>query len=213
MHPDCLNLVALGIRRNRRRVSAALARRSRRIRLVLRRINSDQQEHGSGPSSFAVDTDTLLSRFDGIPALRAPLELANGLLGHELSLQDPPSLTPCASLGDLHVGASEESTSWLRTSEQAPPGSFTLSDDGESWHIGHHLDRSSKNSSSISANRSPSWRRRRWYVACPASTGTLLASIRRRSSNRPVPSSPLSPGSLVLGRFGSCVGRPARCSK
>jgi DNA-binding SARP family transcriptional activator len=113
---------------------AALARRSRRIRL-LRRASNHQEGHASAPSSLAVDTDTLLSRFDGIPALQA-FELANGLLGHELSLQDPPNLAP--RFRAISIGASGVDF-WLRTSGQAPPRSFTLSDRGESWHIGHDL--------------------------------------------------------------------------
>jgi DNA-binding SARP family transcriptional activator len=113
---------------------AALARRSRRVR-ILRRMSNHEEEHPITPSSLAVDTDTLLSRFDGIPALRA-FELANGLLGHELSLQDPTSLTP--RFRAISIGASGVDF-WLRTSGEAPPSNFTLSNDGESWHIGHDL--------------------------------------------------------------------------
>jgi LysM domain len=113
---------------------AALARRSRRIR-QLRRMGDHGQGPVSVPSSLAVDAHTLLSRFDGIPALRA-FERANCRLGHELSLQDPTSPSP--HIQAISIGASGADF-WLSVAGQAPPSGFTLSNDGKAWHIGHDL--------------------------------------------------------------------------
>ncbi len=58
---------------------AALARRSRRMRL-LRRIDNDESEPGSDHTTAAVDTDIRLARFSGVPSLHA-FESANYALG------------------------------------------------------------------------------------------------------------------------------------
>lgn len=111
---------------------AALARRSRRIRL-LRRVAHQESRSAFEHSELAVDTDTLISRFAGVPALRV-FESANCRLGYALSGQG--RLSPAPRFRAISVGASGIDF-WLHVSSRSAPSGFTLSEDGKAWHIGH----------------------------------------------------------------------------
>ena len=129
MSSDLPELLALGIGAIG---CAALARRSRRNRLMRRVTNQP-----SGPpfehSELAVDTDTLISRFAGVPALRA-FESANCRLGYALSVQGRLAQAP--RFRAISVGSSGIDF-WLHVSGRSAPSGFTLAEDGKAWHIGH----------------------------------------------------------------------------
>lgn len=118
-------LVALGLGAI---LCAALARRSRRQRVLQQLAGSDPGPHSSG----AVDTDALLSRFESVPSLRA-FERANGQL--RLALETRPDKSAPAiraiCIGPLGVDF------WLTAESDWAPGSFALTSDGLGWHITH----------------------------------------------------------------------------
>ena len=122
-------LVALGIGAIG---SAALARRCRRLRLLRQLGESDP---GAVPenSDAAIDTNTLLSRFAGVPALTT-FESANCQLAHALSRRETAGSTP--RFRAIRVSASGVDF-FLQTSGLSAPGGFTLSDDGNAWHLVH----------------------------------------------------------------------------
>ncbi len=110
---------------------AALARRSRRLRL-LRHMGDQEPQPPPTHSDLAVDAHTLLSRFEGVPALRT-FELANCQLREALGRHHPES---APSFRAVCVGAKGVDFWLFDAGSPAPPG-FTLSDGGNTWHIGH----------------------------------------------------------------------------
>jgi hypothetical protein len=82
-------------------------------------------------SAAAIDTDILLARFDGVPALAA-FEAANyGLGGVHLALPgaNPAIRAICVSAAGVDF--------WLAEPGQPAPDGCTLSEDGRVWHVDH----------------------------------------------------------------------------
>ncbi|HEY3842117.1 MAG TPA: LysM peptidoglycan-binding domain-containing protein [Acidimicrobiales bacterium] len=127
--PDLPELITLGIGAIG---CAVLARRSRRIR-TLRHVAGHERPSGFELSDSAVDTDVLLARFGGIPALRA-FELANCLLAEKLSGTDAQAGMP--GFRAICVGPAGVSFLLQAPTRRAPDG-FTISDNGTSWDIPH----------------------------------------------------------------------------
>jgi DNA-binding SARP family transcriptional activator len=111
---------------------AALARRSRRAR-QLRQFISIFPGNDDHRSDLALDTDILLSRFAGVPALNS-FEAANCQLGRALGVGNFSFIDH--GVRSICVGPSGV-TFWLSTPGQEPPSGFTLTADGRSWHITH----------------------------------------------------------------------------
>jgi hypothetical protein len=109
---------------------AALARRSRRARL-LRHVLGDQAAEPT-VSAAAIDTDILLARFDGVPALAA-FEAANYGLGGDVHLALPGSNPAIRAICVSAAGVDF----WLAEPGQAAPERCTLSEDGSVWHVDH----------------------------------------------------------------------------
>ena len=110
---------------------AALTRRARRRRL-LRDVEAGESAE-VGRSDRTVDTEILLARFAGVPALRA-FEAANCRLGLALS-QDRRS-PGRAGIRAICVGAAGVDF-WLAEPGHPAPTGFTLSADGGVWHLAH----------------------------------------------------------------------------
>jgi DNA-binding SARP family transcriptional activator len=110
---------------------AALARRVRRVR-VLRQVTSEGRPPDPEPTAGAIDTDVLLARFDGVPALRA-FEAANYRL--DLALNENGPSRRAVNIRAVCVGASGVDF-WLAVPGQPAPAGFTLSDDGTFWRAG-----------------------------------------------------------------------------
>jgi DNA-binding SARP family transcriptional activator/LysM repeat protein len=119
---------------------AALARRSRRRRL-LRQVTGESGAGagtgagagagagGEGPlSPAAIDTDVLLARFSGVPALAA-FEAANYELG-------AVHLGPGGDIRAICVGAAGVDF-WLAQPGTPAPEGCTLSGDGHVWRVAH----------------------------------------------------------------------------
>ena len=116
---------------------AALARRSRRRF----RTTPFVDPFGSSlfPSERAVDTATLLARFDGVPALKA-FEAANRLLG----LCVLESGRPGPEVRVVQVGTTGV-TFHLAKAEPGPPEPMRAVDDDWAWHVDHvALDRAAE---------------------------------------------------------------------
>jgi DNA-binding SARP family transcriptional activator len=111
---------------------AALARRSRRMRL-LRQMSADEPEVAPALSARAIDTDVLLGRFAGVPALRA-FEAANCRLAQALAGEPRPAGAP--GIRTICVGAAGVDF-WLAEPGLPAPVGFTLSPDGHAWHCAH----------------------------------------------------------------------------
>ncbi len=110
---------------------AALARRSRR------RFRTppfaDPLDLSLAPSERAVDTATLLQRFDGVSALTA-FEAANRLLG--LAVLESGRPGPKVRL--IQVGPTGV-TFHLETAELGAPEPMRPVDDGRAWHVDHDI--------------------------------------------------------------------------
>jgi DNA-binding SARP family transcriptional activator len=115
---------------------AALARRARRTRL-LRRVSADQLDDPFEPTDDAIDTDILVRRFTGVPALAA-FEAANGQLWQALQDRGDGDGEADHNPGvrAISVGPSGV-TFWVADPSQPAPVGFTRSADGTSWHVGH----------------------------------------------------------------------------
>ena len=81
-------------------------------------------------SEEAVDTETLVNRFAGVPAL-ASFETANILLGHRL---EDRATTP--EVRAISVGP-EGVSFWLSEPDGDPPEGFVARDEGVAWHVEH----------------------------------------------------------------------------
>ena len=110
---------------------AALARRSRRMRL-LRQMTSSDPTSGPERPAAAVDADIVLDRFSGLPALRA-FETANYGLGLP---QDQGGPSPLTMIRAICVGPAGTDF-WLTEPGQPAPAGFSLSADAKVWHAGH----------------------------------------------------------------------------
>ena len=110
---------------------AALARRSRRMRL-LRLLTSPDLAPGAERPAAAVDADIVLDRFSGLPALRA-FEAANYGLGLP---QDQGGPSPRTMIRAICVGPAGTDF-WLTEPGQPAPAGFSLSADAKVWHAGH----------------------------------------------------------------------------
>jgi DNA-binding SARP family transcriptional activator len=115
---------------------AALARRAQRAR-VLRRMAAVELDDPFVPTEGAIDTDVLVRRFTGVPALPA-FEAANCLLRRFLRDEGLDAAPPVRA---ICVGPAGVTFALADTDRSAPaPDGFTRSADGTSWHIGHeHL--------------------------------------------------------------------------
>jgi DNA-binding SARP family transcriptional activator len=113
---------------------AALTRRSRRMRL-LRQIAEGEPRPGSEHSDEAIDTDILLGRFDGVPALRA-FEAANYGLAQALARSPGGSSRSTPDIRAVCVGAAGVDF-WLAQPGVPAPAGFTLSTDTHVWHAAH----------------------------------------------------------------------------
>ena len=82
-------------------------------------------------SESALDTATLLQRFQGVPALHS-FEAANCLLGH--SLQDRTSVPPVRA---ICVSDSGVTFCFAAPHPNDPPAGFAHVKDGAGWHVGH----------------------------------------------------------------------------
>ena len=113
---------------------AALARRARQRRERTRlTAEPDWWEDGDGEgrlSPGAVDTATLLGRFDGVPALGA-FEAANVLLGEHVGLASEGPSVRLICVGPDGV------TFWFRGPAAAAPPGFELLAEGTAWHVRH----------------------------------------------------------------------------
>jgi DNA-binding SARP family transcriptional activator len=110
---------------------AALTRRARRRRL-LGAVEAGESAD-VGRSDRTVDTEILLARFAGVPALRA-FEVANCRLG--LAWQQDRRSPGRTGIRAICVGAGGVDF-WLAEPGQAAPTGFTLSADGGVWHLAH----------------------------------------------------------------------------
>jgi DNA-binding SARP family transcriptional activator len=113
--------------------AAALARRARRVRQLQRLAVA---EGGTAPphSDATVDTDVLLARFVGAPAVLA-LETANCALGHALA-QEHPS-TPRVRVRTICIGAAGVDF-WIAGPPRPAPAGFTIAEGGQAWRAAHH---------------------------------------------------------------------------
>jgi DNA-binding SARP family transcriptional activator len=111
---------------------AALARRSRRMR-VLRQMTGGDPAAWPGDSNDAVDTEIMLARFSGIPALRA-FEAAN--YGLALALAQSDVAPRSTMIRAVCVGAAGVDF-WLTEPAESAPAGFSLTDDGKVWHAPH----------------------------------------------------------------------------
>lgn len=82
-------------------------------------------------SESALDTATLLQRFQGVPALHS-FEAANCLLGH--SLQNRTSVPPVRA---ICVSDSGVTFCFAAPHPNDPPAGFAHVKDGAGWHVGH----------------------------------------------------------------------------
>jgi DNA-binding SARP family transcriptional activator/LysM repeat protein len=110
---------------------AALTRRARRRRLLCAVEAGESAD--AGRSDETVDTEILLARFAGVPALRA-VEAANCRL--DRAWRPDPRSTGRAGVRAICVGAAGVDF-WLAEPGQAAPTGFTLSADGAVWHLAH----------------------------------------------------------------------------
>ena len=109
---------------------AALARRSRRRFRIPPFV--DPLDSSLLPSERAVDTATLLHRFDGVPALRS-FETANRLLGLAVLEEGRPG--PKVRL--VQVGPTGVTFHFLAPERQAPEPLRSV-DGGRAWHVNHN---------------------------------------------------------------------------
>jgi len=110
---------------------AALARRSRRMRLLRQMTSADPASAPERPAA-AVDADIVLDRFSGLPALRA-FEAANYGLGIP---QDQGGPAPHTMIRAICVGPAGTDF-WLTEPGQPAPAGFSLSADAKVWRAGH----------------------------------------------------------------------------
>jgi len=109
---------------------AALARRAGLRRRTGMRF-SDHAVLEPVPSEGALDTGTLLQRFDGVPALHS-FEAANCLLG--LSLDDA---TSGPTVRAICVSDSGVTFHFVGAHAHEPPAGFTRAKGDTAWHVGH----------------------------------------------------------------------------
>jgi DNA-binding SARP family transcriptional activator len=128
-HPNLPELAALGIGAL---ACAALVRRSRRTRL-LRQLTTAVPGSEPPPSAGAIDTDILLSRFAGLPALRA-FEAANYALATVTAQARHPG--DAAKIRAICVGAAGVDF-WLAQPDTPAPDGFTLTANGSIWRAPH----------------------------------------------------------------------------
>jgi DNA-binding SARP family transcriptional activator len=121
---------------------AALARRSRRIRMLRQNAlaeSEDEPRDEDGPglahSDEAIDADVLLRRFSGVPALEA-FEAANYGLGRAMAEAQGDASRAGVDIRAVCVGAAGVDLWLAEPGTPAPPG-FTLSADGQAWHAAH----------------------------------------------------------------------------
>ncbi len=128
--PDIPELAVLGVGAIG---AAALARRARRAR-QLRRLALEEGGTARPHSDATVDTDVLLARFAGTPAVLA-LETANCALGHALA-QEGPS-TPRVRVRTICIGAAGVDF-WIAGPPRPAPAGFTIAEGGHAWRAAHH---------------------------------------------------------------------------
>ena len=109
---------------------AALARRAGSRRRMGTRFTGEEVLPPV-PSESALDTATLLQRFQGVPALHS-FEAANCLLG--LALQDRTSGAPVRA---ICVSDSGVTFCFAAAHPGDPPPGFARVKDGAGWHVGH----------------------------------------------------------------------------
>jgi DNA-binding SARP family transcriptional activator len=114
---------------------AALARRSRRARL-LRQLTPPADEPEFVLPARAIDTEVLLARFSGVPALHA-FEAANCRLADALCGVGPSERR--VGIRAVCVGAAGVDF-WLCDPGRAAPAGFSLTADGRAWHAAHEDD-------------------------------------------------------------------------
>jgi DNA-binding SARP family transcriptional activator len=114
---------------------AALARRSRRMR-VLRQMTEAEPEPGSEHSDEVIDTDVLLGRFAGLPALGA-FEVANYGLAQALARSPRDPSVGATNFRAICVGAHGVDF-WLAEPGVPAPAGFTLAADAQVWRAAHH---------------------------------------------------------------------------
>ena len=107
---------------------AAIARRTRRHRECDR--YTAELDLRPLPSEEAVDIETLVSRFAGVPAL-ASFEAANILLGHRLEDRAAAPEVRAVSVGPEGVSF------WLSEPDGNPPEGFVARDEGVAWQVEH----------------------------------------------------------------------------
>jgi DNA-binding SARP family transcriptional activator len=112
---------------------AALGRRSRRRRL-LQQVAAIRLTVPPEPSDEAVGTDVLLQRFHAVPALTA-FERANCWLRGALPAWTPGSIRTVQAICVTAFGVDL----WLARPGLPPPSGLDLGEDGQAWHLPHHL--------------------------------------------------------------------------
>jgi DNA-binding SARP family transcriptional activator len=100
---------------------------------MLRRMSSPDPTSEPGHSAAAIDTDIVLDRFSGIPALHA-FEAANYGLGLP---EDQGGPSPRTTFRAICVGAAGVDF-WLAEPGQPAPVGFLLSADDKVWHSAHN---------------------------------------------------------------------------
>ena len=110
----------------------ALTRRARRMRL-LRQVSTNEPDFASTLSEDAIDTDVLLARFAGVPALRA-FEAANCALAQAIGQAERTE--SAVRFRAVCVGAAGIDF-WLAEPKRPAPDGFVLSSDGKAWHTAH----------------------------------------------------------------------------
>ena len=115
-------------------VCAALARRSRRMRM-LHQIDSDEPDTASHHTAGAIDADIRLARFSGVPSLHT-FEAANYELGRAMDALQGVHSSNVTKIRAVCVGSAGVDF-WLGDAGQPAPDGFTLSVDGKAWHAAH----------------------------------------------------------------------------
>ncbi len=111
---------------------AALARRSGRMRM-LRQMTADEAATWTADSDDVIDTEIMLGRFSGVPALHA-FEAANCGLARALTQVELPSRSTL--IRAVCVGAAGVDF-WLTAPAESAPRGFSLTEDGKVWHAPH----------------------------------------------------------------------------
>jgi len=113
--------------------AAALARRARRVR-QLQRLALEAGGTAPPHSDATIDTDVLLARFAGAPAVLA-LETANCALGHALAQEGLSA--PNLRVRTICIGAAGVDF-WIAGPPRPAPAGFTIAEGGHAWRAARH---------------------------------------------------------------------------